>query len=481
MKSKSKKILFIAVILFSFCFTTIALLSRQEYKRSDCTAYIPIKSLSVEEALALLSYENKNKPSLPLIKPEKFAAIVKISKNEITIHSKLTIQKITKIKAMQTPHSYQYKGNYYIFGIVAGELYCLEYNLNRTKFENVLGRKLNKKDLDLQLLKSYRVTFSDKNIPFYFLFETFYLIILFSLFYLYFKFIKSKLLFFSFVLLLDLISILIIYIYSPAFFDYDFFHQRIFIENIFIICYFIIPVIFPLSIITITIYILKKINEYIKKRNKKGSKIFKISIVIVLVVFLASFLLTELTDYIKIKKDVELIKSEIELKLNENIELLKNDDAITKSKKTCGNYFNNSKIISSNSLHSIKKILGKKNKDYCKRILVPIDLNLTDFDNCKYLFLWNNYYFNYADTRRIKNIIDFKKISRAIKNQKSYKSNYFQYLINPYIQIDILKNETDNIYAIIIINREIKGCKKGEKKYNFLFFPFNFFINFVSG
>jgi hypothetical protein len=223
-------------------------------------SYLPIRSLQIKEAAALLGNGEKSKDGV------FHGAVILGLRNEVVEVATTYYLSPTEDCKDQSSHESQLpqllctdKYSYYMIPASGGgwdkRVYSL-YHLDRRILEKELGRNLSDNDIDLDYFKDAVPSFSDARIPFYVIIETLYLCLIIST--LLYVFRKNAWFFFPTLLAFQGITILFVPFYSPAFYDYDFFFQRVILEDLWMVAMLAIPVTGVLAAASLAAYLVKK-------------------------------------------------------------------------------------------------------------------------------------------------------------------------------------------------------------------------------
>jgi len=236
----------------------VSLSFRQEPLRTPINAYISMRTLSPMEVAALLTFDENNKTLNNIIH--------KINDKHIVLLTRNYVIPIDDSKKDTFDKSVVVKGKGYRVVNNSWEDYLCQYRVERFPLEKILGHSLfltPKSEIVKNKFDVSRISFSSDDIWVYVVIE---ILLISSLIGLIFYILLSVnfLLWIPYFVLIDFALFLFILWYSPAFFDGDFFYQRIVIENfpLYFIDYGLI-----LALVSLFLFLFYKAEQSLKKEN----------------------------------------------------------------------------------------------------------------------------------------------------------------------------------------------------------------------
>jgi len=381
-------LLLLLSVLLSLIAVSTAYFLRQNPKRSSTDAWIPFRNLTVREAAILLK-GNVEKP----VRAGPIASINGLHGNQIVLST--TRYVLPKDEPIQEAFEKTwYKGMEYHLVCNSWENYQCCYSLDQGLIEKELGQAITIDTSPSNYQATRKISFQSWKIDGYFVFETFYLSLILFLFILFFAYIRNAFLFLPYTGLLLGVSSIVVAMYSPAFIDADYFHQRILIENFVPMALFFLRYFFSYTLVSLFLYVVFFIGKKIKKRNRKAwvvylSAVFGLPLIWVAWGFVDSILQTKKAENL-LSAEMGRVRSECS---GESVSAILNDPAIATHSGLYSNFMKNN-ILNPKTVGRIKKILVTPEKNIEKRISI-----FQKKDEPQYLFLWNSTQFLYADFR----------------------------------------------------------------------------------
>ncbi len=448
--------LIIVALLVSTAIVTIGLHFRQTPERSATDAYLPMRPLFPDEAAALLVAEDEREAdaySRTVIIEADSEYIVLLTRDyPIRVPSSTT----------STPESHGHvsiAGRSFHLTSNSWENYVSRYRVPRVPTERWMGRSLApapEAELSRSRFNEDRISFSSDRIWIYFLTEVLFLaclivgvaLVLGKL---------SWLLWLPCLMAMQVLVLLFVCAYSPAFFDADWFHQRIVIERIALADLSLIGLAHPYSLfaatLSLVVYLLRKLGATLATRNMLPTRTYW---VLAFGIGAGSVSVLLISQYLAFKsmarRSGALLTKTITVLEETNLDRL--IAHVTPQAGAPQENLLKENRLTADGLETITKILGvRSSSDPDLRILIPVE--------GKYLFLWRNNRFAYADIRGLKSssssIIDYEFIQRVVHTGRGARTSFPAYLRNwmeqrttQFIEAVPVK-ERDAIAAFVIV------------------------------
>jgi hypothetical protein len=185
----------------------LALPERQTGSRSATDAFIPFRNLTVQEAVVLLT-----RPAI-----RKDTAISELTDTTVVLKTRRYVFSLDG-KLLTTHANWS--------------SYASRYRLQRLELEHALGRRLTPDAAELTMFANSKVSFDSALIPVYIVAEIMFLTVWFAVFGFAVLRLRRLSLALPFTWLWLLAPQTFVFVYSPAFFDADWFFQRVVVERI---------------------------------------------------------------------------------------------------------------------------------------------------------------------------------------------------------------------------------------------------------
>ena len=455
---------FIVILLISLVMALATVLVALHYRRNPARtgtdAYLPIRTLSPTEAAVLLR-EEKSRDSDSLIG----TAVESIEGPWVTI---LTTRYVVEIPENRQRVSERfgdvvYQGKKYAVIDNSWEDYCCRYRLKRIELEAVLGKPISitpPAEINNSRLSPAKVSFSSVKIPFYVVAETLAIaLILLALYYLFTR--GHFLLWLPALAAISLLLFVLVMIYSPAFVDADWFHQRIILEQgslgFFVFLGF--PGCLHLIAISLFAYVAYRIGRGLIRKKMITLKRYLCLLGGIIGLAIGALLLIIGRQYRAITKDAYDVIGAARLNLNaEALQRIRTDPALPGAES----YVN---FVKEGGLRPETMVLIKKIMD--SRVKGQAVLHVLIPSGDRYLFIWGNDHFNYIDLRKLDNIIDYEFIQTAISSKESYRTPFWLYILNTtiilkfegnsYIAVEVILDRQGEILSVIIVKPDINA------------------------
>lgn len=435
-----------------------ALYFRQQPVRTGTDAYIPMRTLTAEEAAVLLYIEDNRDD-----KSFRRTVVGNIGDDVDLLTRDYVIPVVNDNERIVESHSVvQFKGKKYRIISNNWEQFVCQYKIKREPLESVLGHGLkqtSREDFQRFGFDRFKVSFSSERIWLYVIIEivlaacvfisTYYLLVRLQ--------ILLKLPAFA---VMEILLIFAIQLYSPAFFDADWFYQRIVVEEmalLFGIPFMVggMPALY-ITALSLGIYILKLIGNFLFKKQVVSRSKFIFGVSLIISVIVTSIILGQYINYRSISNKASIMIGAACTALTDDATAMNHvlDEVKNKKEMLSKNIFKTN-TLSTKAMLSINGILSVRVKGGpVLKLLLPMD--------DQYLFLWTNDYFSYGDMRALKtggtSIVHYEYIQSAITTKSSYRTPFWKYFYkwlirNPldrYIEIQVLSDKKGNLSAVII-------------------------------
>jgi hypothetical protein len=216
---------------FSAIVSTVLVLSfipmRWEGERTATDAYIPLRPLTPAEAAALLRHSAKDtsRGRTAVVELDEATALV-----ATTVY--LVKREVPPSDECRAENHVTVGDTTYEVCSASWESFSTLHEIDRRGLENELGRSLNDADVDSTFLDKWPSSFSSYLLPLYAIVEILFLTVLLSATLLGLSRLRRRTAVLPFLAVACALPTVFTLVYSPAFLDADWFHQRIAIESV---------------------------------------------------------------------------------------------------------------------------------------------------------------------------------------------------------------------------------------------------------
>ena len=266
---------------------------------------------------------------------------------------------------------------------------------------------------------------------------------------------KSGWSFFGNLLLLNVAFLVLVMVYSPAFYDADFFHQRIVVEDIWLWSFLLLMLTGPLLVAVAVFYLLSRLGRMLHKRKGVPARTFWLMSALVLLVTVSVLLLWDFARYRSHKSmSAALLDTLVQDLRPEVVSFIRGDPGL----RIRGVDFFKKDVLSKEVMGAVERLLDARSAygGYSLRILVPITKSE------EFLFLWANESFRYADVRSLKTgprttIIDYHEILGMIDRKGGYSSDFVRFVRGRPMEGRVLLDGNQEVAAISLVDGEPRG------------------------
>ncbi|HYD34750.1 MAG TPA: hypothetical protein VD999_01640 [Vitreimonas sp.] len=422
---------------------TVSYFARLDGSRSSTDAYVPLHLTPVEVAVLLQ-------------KPDS-TKVLRLSSDKVTVGTTVYPLKLTEPPLDSSPSLVKYKGTFYWLGSNSWEKYYAIYTVPKSDLERELDRTVTKEEIDTEYFVNHRVSLVSEHVWFYLIFESVVIGgILYWYWWLVYRVLKKRISWWLFIPGFTLSGIFVfitVLIYSPAFFDGDFFYQRIVLEELFILSFFTTPLLFFLSVICCLIWGI--LYMFQPTGNLKLAKTHNYKVAGVLLFIICLQLLIDYRSFVSERTYTNQALTAIVNDLDTaTLQQIKQHPFLNTAPETENLYYKQLPDELSDIFASLTK------SEYAVRgNSVSISIGLLGEE--KGLFLWNRPdSLSYADVRTpfpdpaLAPVVKTPNLRKAIYEKTAYQTSFIRYLSRPYVASKVISDEDGSVQAIVVSHSE---------------------------
>jgi hypothetical protein len=334
------------------------------------------------------------------------------------------------------------------------EGYSNSHRLNRSELEKEIGRPLTDRDVDTSL-KVRPASFSSHHVWLYVLCEILFLSLLATSAFVIVQRAKNGWSLFGSLLLLNAAFLVLVMVYSPAFYDADFFHQRVVVENLWLCSFAVLMWIGPLAVAIVPFFLLSRLGRILQKWKAVPARTFWLGSTLILLMAVSGLLLWDFTRYRSHKSMSTALLERVEQEMRPKVISFITGDPGMRVRNTD---FFKKEVLSKEVMGEIDRLLDPRSaySGHALRILVPISRGE------EFLFLWAHESFKYADVRSLKTesrvtIIDYNEILEMIDRKAGYSSDFVRFVTGRPLEGRVLLDRNQEIMAICLVDAEPRG------------------------
>lgn len=434
----------------------IALPFRQKADRSATDAWLPMRSLTPHEAAALLAAEVNRSTN-------RYAGTIveRLTPADAVL---LTRWYVVEAPAPDTPLPEScgplgIDGRHFELVSASWENCVSRYRVPREPLERLLGRPLAAATPEERTAEGFdddRVSFSSDLVWLYFVAEV--LLISLVLIALYATFARAHfLLWLPLCTALQIAGLVIVALYSPAFFDADFFHQRIVIEDVALIpltpLTWLGTVGVGLPVLSLLAYVLLRLGRLLEARKIVALRRYAVIVGGVIGLGLSVLLVAEAVRHAKQAAAAERLIASVRdtctpARIRPVVEFLERTGLADYEN------FIKGELAPDGVRAAVRDVLAPRRAgDPVLRVLLPF--------RDRFIFLWANDVFTYADVRPLRGIIDGERIEPAAASGRPWRTGFGLYLWNRLqgtstetLHVAVTTNEAGAVAVVIVAGVE---------------------------
>lgn len=435
------------VLAASLVLSTLAVIaaipSRWEGSRTAEEAYLPLRPLSVSEAVALLELRGQYKGT----------AILGLTADHVLLGTGNYLLPFRGAPGEKPVEGWtvSVRGTQYAMYSASWEPYYNLHRLPRGSLEQALGRALSDSDVGAGAFAGQRVSFVSHHLYRYVLVEIAALTVLLTGLVLFFQKTRSLLLVLPALTVAAIALFLFLRVYSPAFFDADWFHQRIVVERLALAGFALFWLGNPVGIsgLCVVLYGLVRVGRALHARRAVSRRRYW-SIVGASALSIATVLLV--ADFMEYRRERDSARrrlDELEVGLGApTIALVKADPALAAGAEHQVDFYKRP-VLRDEVMAKVDDILDRPRLEPHESVTVFVPLEGA------YLFLWRTAHFRYADVRTIGRTIGQREVEAMLASRRSRGHGFLEHLRWPHREGRVVLDPRGEVLAVALVEQDL--------------------------